>query len=309
MQKKWQITIGALLFAVTIFAQERDVKKEEVIIRREGKGKEVNMTVMVKGDSVFVNGKPVQEGDGTIITRKKIINDGEIEETSAQAFLGVNIEWAENGVRIVSVTEGSNAEKAGLKTGDIILSLAGKTEKDPEAFRNLVRAQKPMDEVEIIYIPSGEKKEKKIKVKLGSMMSMSKILTYTLPGSNFEPGDFDMKVLKNLPNELGVIMERELGSMVNTNKPQLGIKIQDTEDNKGVNVLAVTEQSLAAKAGVQVHDILIAIDGKEVDDTDAAREALQLARDKSFYIIKVNRAGMILELTLKAPKQLKEANL
>lgn len=309
MQKKWQTLIGALLFVVSIFAQEKDVKKEEVIIRREGKGKEVNMTVIVKGDSVFVNGKPVQEGDDNVIIRKKIINDGEIQETSSQAFLGVNIEKAENGVRIVSVSEGSNAEKAGLKEGDIILSLAGKTENDPEAFRNLVRAQKPMEEVEIMYIPAGEKKEKKIKVKLGTMLSMSKIMTYTLPGSTVEPGHFDMKMLKNLPNELGVILERELGNTFATNKPQLGVKIQDTEDNKGVKVLEVTEQSIAAKAGVQVHDILIAIDGKEVGDTDAAREALQLVRDKSLYSIKLNRAGKIIELTIKVPKKLKEANL
>ncbi len=309
MQKKWQMSIGALFFAIAIFAQEKDLKKEEVIIRKSGKGKEENMTVIVKGDSIFVNGKPIKEGDDHIVIRKKIINDDEISELAPQAFLGVNIEKAENGVRVVSVSQGSNAEKAGLKEGDIIISLAGKRETDPEAFRNLVRAQKPQEEVEIIYLPAGEKNEKKVKVKLGSMVSMSKTFTYTMPGSNVEPGNFDMKMFKDFPNDLGVMIERELSSTLNAHKPQLGIKIQDTEDNSGVKVLEVTAESLAAKAGVQEHDVLIAIDGREVDDTDAAKEALQAAREKSSYILKVKRSGKIIELNVKVPKKLKETNL
>ena len=302
MKKQLQLTLSALLLAGAVFAQEKQIQKEEVIIRKDGSGKEEKMTVMVMGDSILVNGKPIKEGDGHVVIRRGMMGGPEMGEPGKpQAFLGVNIEKAEKGVRVVSVSEGSNAEKAGLKEGDIIISLAGKTETDPEAFRNLVRTQKPMEEVEIVYIPAGEKKEKKMKVKLGSMMSMTKSFTYTMPGSNFEPGNFDMNVFKTLPDNMNVILDKMIS------KPKLGVKIQDTEDNSGVKVLEVTDESLAAQAGVKANDVLVAIDGKDVKDTDAAREAIQSVKDKSGYILKVNRNGKTLEL--KVPKKLKEANL
>lgn len=300
MKKQLQLTVSALALAGAVFAQQNEIRKEQVIIRKDGNGKEEKMTVVVKGDSVLVNGKPVQEGDGHVVIRRGMmgIPPDMGEPAKPQAFLGVNIEKAENGVRIVNVSEGSNAEKAGLKEGDIIVSLAGKTETDPEGFRNLVRAQKPMEEVEIVYIPAGEKKEKKIKVKLGSMTSISKTFTYTMPGSNFEPGNFDFKTL---PDNMTMVLDQF------NPKPRLGVKIQDTEDNSGVKVLDVTDESLAAQAGVQKEDVLISIDGKEVKDTDAAREAIQSVKDKTGYMLKVKRNGKTIEL--KVPKKLKEANL
>lgn len=299
MKKQLQFTLGAMLFAGAVFAQQKEIQKEEVIIRKDGSGKEEKMTVMVMGDSILVNGKPIKEGDGHVVIRRGMMGMPEMDEsTKSQAVLGVNIEKADNGVRIISVSEGSSAEKAGLKEGDIIVSLAGKTATDPEGFRNLVRAQKPMDEVEIVYIPAGEKKEKKMNVKLGSMTSISKIFTYTMPGSNFEPGNFDFK---SMPDNMTMILDKL------TSTPRLGLRIQDTEDNTGVKVLGVDEESLAAKAGVQKDDVLISIDDKEVKDTDAAREAIQSVKAKTGYMLKVKRNGKTIEL--KVPKKLKETNL
>lgn len=304
MKKQLQLTLSALLLAGAVFAQEKQIQKEERIIIKDGGRKEEKMTVVVKDDSVFVNGKPVNEGDGRFIIRRGGMKGGNQNEntiSSSHAFLGVTIEKAENGVRVVDVSEGSGAEKAGLKKGDIIVSVAGKSETDVEAFTNHIRSLKPQEEVEIVYIPAGEKKEKKVKAKLGKMESISKTFTYTMPGSNFEPGNFDMNVFKTLPDNMNVILDKMIS------KPKLGVKIQDTEDNSGVKVLEVTEESLAAKAGVKANDLLIGIDGKDVKDTDAAREAIQSVKDKSGYILKVNRNGKTLEL--KVPKKLKEADL
>lgn len=310
MKKKLLFIAGSLLIIGATIAQEKEIRKEEVIIRKDGNGKEERMTVVVKNDSVFVNGKPVKEGDGNFIIRRKI-DGNEDEPLKPQAFLGVNIEKAEKGVRVVSVSEGSNAEKAGLKEGDIIVSLAGKTETDPEAFRNLVRAQKPNEEVKIVYIPAGETKEKKINVKLGSTVTMTKTMRYSMPISPDELNNFDFKSLKGLPEDLGMIVERELGrsNVLIKGRPQLGIKIRDTENNTGVTVLEVEAESLAAKAGVKEKDLLISIDGKDVKDTDAAREALQSVKEKNSYILKVNRDGKTLDLNVQVPKKLKEANL
>lgn len=304
MKKQLPFIISALLVAGAAFSQEKEIRKEEIIIRKDGSGKEEKMSVIVKNDSVFINGKPVKEGDGNVVIRR-MIGGNETEPGTPQAFLGVNIEKAENGVRVVSVSEGSNAEKAGLKQGDIIVSFAGKTETDPEAFRNLVRAQKPHDEVKIAYIPAGETKEKKINVKLGASATMTKSFRYSTPGSSQDLG----KLLKELPEDLEKMIERELGRSWISGRPQLGIKIRDTENNSGVTILEVNEGSLAAKAGLKENDLLLSIDGKEIKDTDAARQALQSVQEKLSYTLKINRGGKIIDLNVQVPKKLKEANL
>jgi serine protease Do len=76
------------------------------------------------------------------------------------AILGVSTEKAAKGLKLTDVSEGSAAEKAGLKEGDVIVRFAGTAVSDPDAFRELVRARKPGEEVEIMYVKAGEKKEK-----------------------------------------------------------------------------------------------------------------------------------------------------
>ena len=97
--------------------------------------------------------------------------------------------------------------------------------------------------------------------------------------------------------------------MYNNRRPMFGIRIQDTEDSSGVKVLDVDDGSLAATAGVQENDIITQIDGKQVKDTDAAREALQDTREKNNYSINLKRNGTPMTLQVKVPVKLKKAEL
>ncbi len=51
---------------------------------------------------------------------------GEKREQPGKPRLGVQLEPGDDGVRLVAVTEGSLAERAGLRKGDIVVSLAGR---------------------------------------------------------------------------------------------------------------------------------------------------------------------------------------
>jgi len=74
-------------------------------------------------------------------------------------------------------------------------------------------------------------------------------------------------------------------------------------------VLDVDDGSLAATAGVQENDIITQIDGKQVKDTDAAREALQDTREKNNFSINLKRNGTPMTLQVKVPVKLKKAEL
>ena len=90
---------------------------------------------------------------------------------------------------------------------------------------------------------------------------------------------------------------------------KLGLKIQDTEDSKGVKVLEVDKDSPAEKAGLKKDDIVTEIGGKKVSNTDEVREQLHENHDKSAYTIKVKRNGSEMSFDIKIPKKLKTANL
>ena len=331
--------------SVATFAQERDIRREEIIIRKSGKPSE-KMVIVIDGDSITVNGKPISgqqenitilrkidrfssDGQGTspnvrIIGGEHLPMDGPIEfrmldgKVPKQAFLGVNIEKADKGVKIVEVSPGTAAEKAGLKSGDVILSVGGEVVSEPEAFREQIRRQKPEEEVELVVRQQGDKKEKTMKVRLGSAPATGsfRMMIPTEPNSPEapmvpgRPGAPRIRMFRN-GEALGPIIEEEIERSFSLlgDRPQLGIRIQDTEAANGVTVLDVNEGSPAQKAGVKTDDLITAIDGKEIKDTDEAREALQTVREKSTYSLKLKREGKTMELQVQIPKKLKKATL
>ena len=70
------------------------------------------------------------------------------------------------GMKIQGVSEGSPAEKGGLKGGDVIIGLAGKKVGTIYDYMEILGVHKPGDEVEVIVKRGGA--EVKLRVKLGS---------------------------------------------------------------------------------------------------------------------------------------------
>jgi serine protease Do len=153
-----------------------------------------NMTVVINGDQVTINGVPADKNDPRIIRRGKvtivggkpgetinikgdtlITNDIEIEDIEGDpsdmfapppppmntAFLGVMSQAAENnkGAAINSVSEGSPAEKAGLKEKDVITKLNDKSIDGPKSLYEAVGEYKVDDKVTITYLRDGKEKK------------------------------------------------------------------------------------------------------------------------------------------------------
>jgi serine protease Do len=92
-------------------------------------------------------------------------------------------------------------------------------------------------------------------------------------------------------------------------QPKLGIKAQDAEDGKGVNVIEVEDSSAAWKAGLKKGDIILQFDGSEVNSTNELVEQFQEARKKSTIKVRIQRGGNPQDIEIKIPRKLKTAEL
>jgi S1-C subfamily serine protease len=77
----------------------------------------------------------------------------------------VTIGPSDSGVKVTEVTEGSPAEKSGLKTDDVITGIDGKKVASGEDLRGVLGGKKPGDEVTVEVLRGEE--TVKLKVKLG----------------------------------------------------------------------------------------------------------------------------------------------
>lgn len=358
MNRIISLALLALMVTGIAKAQQQDKQRqEEVIIKKKG-DREEKTTIVIDGDRVTVNGKPITEYDGeNIIIRRKALENAmaqvrprvrmympgygidrefnmndfnfhfdegwredferEMEKAgSPRPLLGVTTEKADKGLKLLEVSEGSAAEKAGLKAGDVLTKFGGQAVTEPQQLAELVRARKPEDEVEISYIKAGEKKERKQKVKLGKTEGFTFAPSEgprppRPPRPPMPPQEGDMIFVPGapMPPMSPGTQDRQFFMYNNESRPQLGIRIQDLDDESGVKVIDVNDGSLAATAGIREDDVIVNIDGKRIKNTDEAREALQLARGKNAYPIVLNRGGSAITVEVKVPKKLKKADL
>jgi serine protease Do len=306
----------------------------EIVIRQTG-DKDAKITLEIKNGDFFINGKPLEKfDDQNIVIEKRKLDEDNVEgqdafalspfredrmnedmlqrnlenrdrqkrmENSIQvrinsAFLGVSSRKAEKGgATVLEVTKGSPAEKAGIKKGDIITKINETKIESPESLYETVHSLKPGDKVKILFSRDG--KDQTVVATLEKSDQLSKNFNYNY---NYK---FKMPPMPEMDG-------MQFGDVWATRAPKLGIKAQDAEDGKGVNVLEVQDSSAAAKAGLKKGDIILQLDGSDVNNTNELLDQFQEARQKSPVIkFKIIRGGVSQEIEVKIPRKLRTAEL
>lgn len=297
--------------------RDQEEKSQEIVIRKKG-GKTEKMTIVVDGDNVTINGKPVDEfknNDITVLKRNRSVSaaprvrafsnprglmDGESFDRafppaapSNRAVLGVITSRSDDGVKVTDVTKESGAEKAGLKKDDVITKVGDKKVEEPADLIKAIAGHKANDKVDITYKRNG--KESKTTAVLGENKARS--FAY-----NFN-NDFNF----NMPE--GVIPPMENFNFNWSRKPKIGLQIQDVEEGKGVTVKDVDEDSPAAKAGIKDGDVITEVNGKEVAGVDELRTAIKDLKEGEAVKFSYKRSGKSQTAEVKIPKRLKTADL
>jgi len=88
-----------------------------------------------------------------------------VTRPSSDAAKELGIKERHTGVVVTQVQPGGAAERAGIKKGDVIISLNGMEENDPNVFRNQVASTAPGTEVTLTILRDG--REQRLSVTLG----------------------------------------------------------------------------------------------------------------------------------------------
>ena len=128
-----------------------------------------------------------------------------------------------------------------------------------------------------------------------------------------ELGEFELampRVFMDGGNEKKIFMFKDDGtSPFEKSAPKIGLSVQDSEDGKGVQVLGVSADGAAAKAGIQLSDRVLRFDDVATSDVDALRMAIEKSRGKRSAMVHIQRGGKDLHVELILPRILKKADL
>ncbi len=184
-----------------------------------------------------------------------------LTEDLAQSF---NVTSTE-GALVGHVEDGGPAAKAGLKQGDIIIAMDGTKIKDINQLRNDVAALRPGQDTKLDVLREGRKIS--VSIEIGE-----------LPGQKAETIEES--------DELS-----DLGMSVDELTPELARRLK-TKHKSGVVVRRVDPTGAAAKGGIQPRDIIVSINGKDIDSAKSFNEAIEAASLKKGIRIVVETEGM-----------------
>lgn len=153
------------------------------------------------------------------------------------------------GVLIGDVAPHGPAEKAGLQSGDIVVSLNGRAMRNASQLRNTVAAMKPGSTAELEIFRDGKLKEVTVEV-----------------------GLLDEEAVVAAKTE--EVATEDLGMTVRTLTPEIAQQLDVDEDEQGVVVTEVEPGGFAARAGLRPGTIIVSVNGMKTPNVVSFREAL-----------------------------------
>lgn len=176
------------------------------------------------------------------------------------------------GILVAQVVEGGPADKAGLKVGDVIVALNGRSVEDLRDFQLSIMRTKPGTEVTLTVVRDGKKEE--IKVKVGELPEKVSGVQRSLEG-------------KDLGLSLRDVDPRE--------KARLGVE--------GVVVVGVAPGSPAYESGLRPGDVIMRVNNVKVSTVREFQKVIEELRgagkNKALLLVRRGSSNLYLVLSLR----------
>jgi Do/DeqQ family serine protease len=240
--------------------------------------------VNTKAELVGINSQILSESGGNIgigfaipaNMAKHVMEDLRTKGKVTRAQLGVTVQGVtadmasslglkqSGGAIISSITEGSAAERAGLKRGDVITSFNGQPVHDINGLHNRVADAGPGSTADVVVVRDGA--EKHVPVKLEELSA---------DRSARGRGDSDGRT---------------------SDKSALGVSV--APDAKGLVVEDVDPDSRAADAGIRAGDVIREVNRQPVKSIEDLRAAVRKSTDRPSLML-INRDGRDVFVTVR----------
>jgi serine protease Do len=185
-----------------------------------------------------------------------------------------------SGAIISEVFKGSPAEKAGLRRGDVLLEVNGKTVKDAASLRNIVAQSKVGSNIKIKIMRENE----------------PIVLTATVVEL---PTDM-VEAIPEKPDEEVAEENALAGFTVIDLTQEIALQLGLSRGEKGVVIVSVEPYSAAEEAGLRKGDVVQEINKKRVSNLRDFINITSHIKDGDTMLLFVNRAGRKFYITLKA---------
>lgn len=162
-------------------------------------------------------------------------------------YLGIIMDPAESGLRITEVEKGSEAEKAGFKTNDIILNVGGEVVRDEETYAAALKKVTTVDKVLTVRIHRNNEDEKELKVS-GGTSTLAGLKTQVMPSGAYirevtkdSAADKAGLKVKDVVVRLGDETIRDVDALMGhlrRTKPGEEIKLRVVRDGKEIDLKA-----------------------------------------------------------------------
>jgi S1-C subfamily serine protease len=206
----------------------------------------------------------------------------------------------QGGVRIEDVDSGSPAEKAGLKTGDIVVEFDGERVRSARQFTRLVQETPDGRTVNLTVMRGGQRQSLQATPE-ARPFSWSFDIDGDRIRRDVERGLRDFRL--DIPSfsfryDAPALGRRgRLGVSVEGLTPQLAEHFGAKDG--GVLVSSVTENSAAAKAGLRAGDVITSVNGTRVRNTNALVRELDGASGEVTIGLLRDRKELTLKATLE----------
>jgi serine protease Do len=178
------------------------------------------------------------------------------------------------GALVSDVTENSPAAKAGVRTGDTVVSVNGTEVLEPKDLARRIAQLKPGEPVDLKVIRDG--KPTSLSVEIGTM-----------------PADAELgKVPESKPSPATL--------------SSLGLSLEESQSGEGVAITAVEPGSAAEEKGLRAGDAILQLNGKDVDTVAAVQSELQQAskagQKKVLMLVRSGDRQRFVALAVDKPK-------
>ncbi len=201
-----------------------------------------------------------------------------------------------DGVLVNRVVSGSPADRAGIRKGDVITAVNGRSVESPEELADVIRAQSSGSTASVRIARRGGESQA-ISVRLGNRSEAQKgdrdddedwngtpapgtpapgrpEVHVWKNGKEVDPDDEDFK----MPDMRGFRGFGDMSGMQFNMRPRLGVRLEKMNSDlggyfggtngRGALVVEVVEDSPAERAGIKAGDVIIAVGSTNVDDPD-----------------------------------------